>query len=184
MMNQSLPRGCMAAFGIAVLCAANARAGEDRVPFSEVQPNSVGMDQTELEEAKEYSLQGGGSGCILRSGQLVFSWGDQKQKYDIYSSTKSIGVTVLGLTIMDGKVELHDQARKYLPSVGTPPESNAKTGWLDLHTSSCRSPSKRRGAKAAARIWREFPSSGFASARLTSFLPGWLPVTGRRGHRT
>jgi CubicO group peptidase (beta-lactamase class C family) len=58
-------------------------------------------------------------------------WGDQKQKYDIYSSTKSISITALGLAIMDGKVNLHDKAKKHLPSVGTPPESNAQGGWLD-----------------------------------------------------
>jgi hypothetical protein len=37
----------------------------------------------------------------------------------------------MGLAIRDRKVQLHDAAKKYLPSVGTPPESNAKTGWLD-----------------------------------------------------
>jgi CubicO group peptidase (beta-lactamase class C family) len=58
-------------------------------------------------------------------------WGNQKQKYDIYSSTKSIGVTALGLAIMDGKVNLHDKAKKHFPSVGIPPESNEQSSWLD-----------------------------------------------------
>jgi len=89
------------------------------------------MDQAKLEEAKKYALKGSGSGCIIRGGKLVLAWGDQKQKYDIFSSTKSISVTALGLAIMDGKVNLHDKAKKRLPSVGTPPESNAKTSWLD-----------------------------------------------------
>ena len=121
---------CLVALGIA-LCCAKTRADDSRFPFPKVPPSSVGMDQAKLEQAKAYALTGGGSGCILRNGQLVLSWGDQKRKYDIYSSTKSIGVTVLGLAIMDGKVELHDKAAKYLPSVGTPPENNAETGWLD-----------------------------------------------------
>lgn len=105
--------------------------GENRFSFLMVKPGQVGMDGAKLEKAREYALTGGGSGCIIRGGRLVMAWGDQKQKYDIYSSTKSISVTALGLAIMDGKVNLHDKAKKYLPTVGTPPEGNARTGWLD-----------------------------------------------------
>jgi hypothetical protein len=54
-------------------------------------PQHLGMDHEKLEEAREYALTGGGSGCIIRGGKTVMSWGDQQQKYDIYSSTKSIG---------------------------------------------------------------------------------------------
>ena len=89
-------------------------AAIDDSPFPPANPEHVGMDQAKLKDAKRYALTGGGSGCILRGGQLVMNWGDQKQKYDIYSSTKSICVTALGLAIMDDKVDLHDKAKKHL----------------------------------------------------------------------
>ncbi|MHC4626925.1 MAG: serine hydrolase domain-containing protein, partial [Planctomycetota bacterium] len=115
-----------------IAAAVDALAGEEnRFLFLMVKPGQVGMDGAKLEKAREYALTGGGSGCIIRGGRLVMAWGDQKQKYDIYSSTKSISVTALGLAIMDGKVNLHDKAKKYLPTLGTPPEGNARTGWLD-----------------------------------------------------
>lgn len=59
------------------------------------------------------------------------AWGDQKQRYDLYSSTKSIGITALGLAIADGKVGLHDRAQQHLPAVGIPPKGNTQSGWLN-----------------------------------------------------
>lgn len=100
-------------------------------PFPAAKPEHVGMNQEKLEEAKEYALTGSGSGCILRSGRMVMAWGDQTRRYDIYSSTKSIAVTALGLAITDDKVQLHDKARTHLVTVGIPPQGNAETGWLD-----------------------------------------------------
>ena len=55
-------------------------------------PVQVAMDQSKLEEARCYALTGEGSGCIIRGGRLVMAWGDQNQKYDLYSSTKSIAI--------------------------------------------------------------------------------------------
>jgi hypothetical protein len=103
---------------------------DGRFPFPVAQPEQVAMDEAKLESARKYAQTGGGSGCIIRGGRLVMAWGDQELRYDIYSSTKSISVTALGLAMMDGKVKLHDKAKKYLPTVGTPPEGNAETGWL------------------------------------------------------
>jgi CubicO group peptidase (beta-lactamase class C family) len=62
-------------------------------------------------------------------------WGDQKKRYDLKSTTKAIGVTAVGLALKDGKFNnLRDQAKKYHPSFGVPPESNAETGWPDKVT--------------------------------------------------
>ena len=58
------------------------------------------------------------------------TWGDQGRLYDLKSTSKSIGVTLLGVAIGDGKVRLDDLAVKHHPSFGTPPETNAQTGWL------------------------------------------------------
>jgi CubicO group peptidase (beta-lactamase class C family) len=95
---------------------------------------SVGMDKTGLEQARDYALTGNGSGYIIRHGKLVMSWGDEKKRYDLKSTTKSIGVTALGLAIMDGKIALADKAAKFHPSLATPPQSNRETGWIDKIT--------------------------------------------------
>ena len=90
----------------------------------------MGMNEKLLDQARDYALKGGGSGLIIFKGRQVYSWGDLKLKYDLKSSTKSIGVTVLGLALRDGKVKLDDKAIQYLPDFGAEPESNLKTGWI------------------------------------------------------
>jgi len=97
-------------------------------------PEEMGMNRPLLEQARAYALLGGGSGFITRGGKLVMSWGSATQLYDIKSTTKSIGVTALGLALKDGLVNMNDLAQKYLPGVGVPPESNAATGWLEKIT--------------------------------------------------
>ncbi|MBI5393739.1 MAG: serine hydrolase [Verrucomicrobia bacterium] len=99
-----------------------------------VTPVEAGMDEAKLAQARDYALTGGGSGCIIRHGKQVFAWGDAKQLYDLKSSSKSFGVTVLGLALMDGKVKLDDPAKKFCPALGVPPDENAQTGWLDKIT--------------------------------------------------
>lgn len=94
-------------------------------------PSSMGMNATSLAQARDYALTGGGAGMILRSGRVVMSWGNTATRYDLKSSTKSVGATALGLALQDGVVELDDPARMHLSSLGTPPASNLDTGWLD-----------------------------------------------------
>jgi CubicO group peptidase (beta-lactamase class C family) len=94
-------------------------------------PEQAGMDPSVLQKARDYALTGAGSGRIIRHGRLIMEWGDQKQRYDLKSSTKAIGVTALGLALKDGKIaSLQDPAAKYHPTFGVPPESNTATGWL------------------------------------------------------
>jgi CubicO group peptidase (beta-lactamase class C family) len=92
------------------------------------------MDAALLAKARDYALTGGGSGCVIRHGRWVFSWGDSELRYDLKSSTKSIGVTALLLAVGDGKVRLDDRAGKHHPSLGVPPEENRRNGWLDQIT--------------------------------------------------
>jgi CubicO group peptidase (beta-lactamase class C family) len=88
-------------------------------------PEAVGMDSTLLAKARDYAMISGGSGLIARHGTVVMGWGDQRQTYDLKSSTKAIGVTAVGLALMDGKFRsLHEPASKYHPAFGVPPESN------------------------------------------------------------
>jgi CubicO group peptidase (beta-lactamase class C family) len=93
-------------------------------------PAEQGMDEAKLARARDYALTGGGSGYVIRGGTLVMSWGDPKARYDLKSTTKSIGVTALGLAIRDGKLRLRDTAASRHPTFGTPPQENARTGWL------------------------------------------------------
>ena len=95
------------------------------------EPADVGMDETSLRAASDYALTGGGSGYITRHGKLVMSWGDSAARYDLKSTTKSIGVTALGLAIKDGKIRLSDKATQHHPSFGIPPAANGETPWLE-----------------------------------------------------
>jgi CubicO group peptidase (beta-lactamase class C family) len=97
-------------------------------------PADVKLNAVKLEQAKDYALSAGGSGMIVRHGKAVLRWGDQRQRYDIKSATKSFGATMLGLAMKDGRVTLDTPARRCQPTLGIPPESNAATGWLDSIT--------------------------------------------------
>lgn len=97
-------------------------------------PAAVGMDEATLNNARDYALSAGGSGMIVRHGQVVMRWGDQQERYDIKSATKSFGATMLGIAIKDEKMELNAPAIRYHPTLGIPPDSNADTGWLDRIT--------------------------------------------------
>ncbi|HEV3341924.1 MAG TPA: MBL fold metallo-hydrolase, partial [Pirellulales bacterium] len=112
-------------------------AGDDVWPMPEwqtAQPKEGGVDAALLAQAREYALTGGGAGYVTRGGRLVASWGDAKQRFDLKSTSKSVGVTALGLAIADGKLALTDLAHERHPAFGLPPESNAASGWLDKIT--------------------------------------------------
>jgi len=116
-----------------ILGASSVFAAEPSFPnpeWSRATPRDVDLDETQLNAARDYALTGNGSGFIIRHGMLVLSWGDPKKRYDLKSSTKSIGATALGVALLDGKVALDDPALKHHPTFGTPPETNAETGWL------------------------------------------------------
>lgn len=98
-----------------------------------VAPAEVGMDQALLDQAAAYAssaLSGPGSGMIVRRGRLVHSWGDIDLRYELKSTTKSIGSLALGMAIDDGLLAMTDRADIRLPNVGVPPEWNVQTGWI------------------------------------------------------
>ena len=119
---------------VALAAIARACAGATEFPgerWARAAPAVAGLDESHLRQARDYALTGGGSGCIARGGKLVFSWGDPARRYDLKSTTKSFGAAALGLAIQDGRMRLEDKARRHHPTLGTPPETNAQTGWLD-----------------------------------------------------
>jgi CubicO group peptidase (beta-lactamase class C family) len=127
---------------LGVLCAALALAANanEVAPvfpgerWSEKSPQDLGLDAEKLIEARDYALSTGGSGLIVRGGHAVLRWGDQQQRYDLKSSTKSLGATLVGVALLDGKLRLDDPAIKHHPSLGIPPESNRETGWIEKIT--------------------------------------------------
>ena len=69
--------------------------------WAKAAPADVGMGESPLKKARNYALTGGGSGYVIRHGKLVMSWGNPSRRYDLKSTTKSIGVTALGRAIAD-----------------------------------------------------------------------------------
>ena len=59
------------------------------------------MDSARTADAINYGKNRGGSGILVRAGKRVGYWGSQTAKYDLKSSTKSIGSIILGLAIKD-----------------------------------------------------------------------------------
>lgn len=136
-------RGIVLVLGLALLAPAPPSVGRAADPAEPVYPGDrwptadpadVGMDAANLRQARDYALTGEGSGIITRHGRVVLTWGDQKQRYDLKSSTKSFGVTALGLALLDGKVELNDKATSHHPAFGVPPDENAASGRRDKVT--------------------------------------------------
>ncbi len=98
-------------------------------------PRQTGLDAAQLQTARDYALSGGGAGMISRGGKLVLAWGDVVERFDLKSTTKSIGLTALGLGILDGKMQLGDLAIRYQPRLGIPPDHNAsKQAWIEQIT--------------------------------------------------
>jgi len=97
-------------------------------------PAEMSMEAAKLDQARAYSLIGGGSGFITRRGRVVYTWGDTVARYTVKSASKSIGGIALGLALDDGHVRLSDSAQMRLPTIGVPPQSNTGTGWLDQIT--------------------------------------------------
>lgn len=138
-MDPTLPLKVRVPFACIVLLVWSfpAAAQQTRWPSTEwtsADASDVNLDATRLDDAVRYALSAGGSGMIIRHGQVVSRWGDQKQRYDIKSSTKSFGATMLGVAIMDGKIDLDTPATRYHPSFAVPPDANRDPGWIDKIT--------------------------------------------------
>ncbi|MET0659843.1 MAG: serine hydrolase, partial [Steroidobacteraceae bacterium] len=101
-------------------------------------PAEVGLDQAKLDQAKTYATSiprnfpasttsdNGGSGMVIRYGKVAYTWGDQTVRYDLKSTTKSIGGVALFLALDDTNsgVTLATNARSKLDILGTPPANS------------------------------------------------------------
>ena len=97
-------------------------------------PEGLGLRSEALKEAARYAQKyGGGSGCVVRSGYLLYEWGSPSYLADIKSATKgSIGATLLGIALDRGLLSLDQPAVKYYPALGTGRRENKSTGYLSL----------------------------------------------------
>jgi CubicO group peptidase (beta-lactamase class C family) len=99
--------------------------------WSTATPDAMRMNPDLLSQARDFALAAGGSGMITRNGRLIMSWGSLTTRYDVKSTTKSIGAILVGLALEDGRIDLSDAAQLHLSRIGVPPTSNIATGWLE-----------------------------------------------------
>lgn len=93
----------------------------------------VGMNEAALVEAETYALTAGsaanlGSGMIVRRGRLVRSWGNIDQRFDMKSTTKSMGGIALGLAIDGRSLTLSEFVQPKLSTIGNPTANHPE--WL------------------------------------------------------
>jgi CubicO group peptidase (beta-lactamase class C family) len=105
--------------------------------WAKVEADTVGMTQAGLDDAAAFAQQvpaganaDSGNGMIVRHGQLVHLWGDIDERLQMKSVTKSMGGVVFGLALDANKVALTTTAVTYMPTFGTPPDSNAARAQL------------------------------------------------------
>ncbi len=113
-----------------ILAAVASAADFPGAEWPRATPAEVGMVESRLAQARDYALTADGSGLVIRHSKLVYAWGSETARYDLKSSSKAVGVALLGVALKDGKVKLDDPAIKYHPTLATPPESNQATGWI------------------------------------------------------
>jgi CubicO group peptidase (beta-lactamase class C family) len=87
-------------------------------------PGDVGMAAAPLAEAQAYAQRADGVGLISRYGRVVHSWGNIDQRFDVKSTTKSIGAIALALALDDNLVRLDERAATYVPNFALNPSSN------------------------------------------------------------
>jgi CubicO group peptidase (beta-lactamase class C family) len=89
-------------------------------------PAAEGFDPTKL-DAIAADAQAAGSNClaVVRHGQLVAEWNwngtDPSTAQDVFSATKSVTSTLVGIAVGDGDLALDDPAADHIPAwAGTP----------------------------------------------------------------
>jgi CubicO group peptidase (beta-lactamase class C family) len=89
-----------------------------------VYPAADLSDPALLAEAQAYAQRADGVGLISRYGRVVHSWGNIDQRFDVKSTTKSIGAIALALALDDNLVRLDERAATYVPNFALNPPSN------------------------------------------------------------
>jgi CubicO group peptidase (beta-lactamase class C family) len=121
----------MAAIGVAALAivlapAVNAVPATPGAEWQKVAPASVGLDAAKLEQIAAQARKGK-SNClvVVRDGKLAGEWyfhgTGPNTTQDVFSATKSVASTLIGIAQDDGDLRVTDSASKWIPQWrGTP----------------------------------------------------------------
>jgi CubicO group peptidase (beta-lactamase class C family) len=123
-------------------------------------PAEENMDVALLDQARDYSMAQAQNtnegGYIIRHGRLVYSWGDTTTRFEMKSTTKSMGGLALLLALDEAALSLSDKLSTRLPGIfGVDPAidtSAVTTGSLDditllqlaTHTSGLNKPDEQQ----------------------------------------
>jgi len=102
--------------------------------WERIAPAAASMNEALLNQARDYSLTAGvtgnEAGYIIRGGRLVYSWGNVGTRFEMKSTTKSIGGLALLLGLDEGNITLADKAAAKLPVFGIDPPVTVTAGSL------------------------------------------------------
>jgi CubicO group peptidase (beta-lactamase class C family) len=87
------------------------------------------MDPGRTAKALDYGRGRGGSGIIVRWGRRVGSWGNQRAKYDLKSSTKSFGSILAALAFKDGRLDRETLIEPILPEIVQSQTTGQQRAW-------------------------------------------------------
>lgn len=109
-----------------VLAAATMRAGSDSrvwpIPdWAVATPESQGMNGAKLEKLRDYlEKQQTREALVIRRGRIVGEWywrdAAKDTKLPVFSVTKSLSSTAVGLLVGDGKLKLDQSASDFIPA--------------------------------------------------------------------
>ena len=81
--------------------------------WTRLTPKAVGLDALQLDALRDFA---GGTGCVVRHGYMVYTWGDPGKRIDVASAVKPWYTHFLLKAIEDGKLEgVDDPIVKYEP---------------------------------------------------------------------
>ncbi len=69
-------------------------------------PGQVDLDSAKLKELSDYA---GGSGCIVRHGYMIYTWGDASKRRDVASAAKPFYAHFLFKAVEDGRISSLDE---------------------------------------------------------------------------
>jgi CubicO group peptidase (beta-lactamase class C family) len=121
--------GAATALALAIVLAASASATPSATPgaaWQKVSPASVGLDAAKLNQIAAQARKGR-SNClvVVRDGKLAGEWyyrgTGPGTTQDVFSATKSLASTLVGIAQDDGELSIGDSASKWIPQWrGTP----------------------------------------------------------------
>ncbi|MHC4087473.1 MAG: serine hydrolase domain-containing protein, partial [Planctomycetota bacterium] len=70
-------------------------------------PDEVGLDEHKLKAISDY---GGGYGCVVRNGYMIYTWGDASRRKDVASAVKPLYTHFLLKAVDEGKLKSFEES--------------------------------------------------------------------------